>query len=339
MTYLYNGEQELNYFTPVYSVIEGSSFTYTYDPNSSLVDLNGDGKLDLLRVETINALTPQSDRRQLRCFIGDGEGHFTLQAVDGLPADIGPLEQTGRWFAVAGDFNGDHNVDVMIIRPYRGVTLDLYWGNGAGSYVAGPRLDASGLCHANFYNVVDVDADGIDDLVASSGPGSGFSVLLLKGEQPPQPGSCVGAAYEYQFLPQIAFADIDADGLIDVVTANYSGSAEIYRNQDGGNFALWKSLGLELTDESGAVYYTGFGKLASLYVVDSDADGNFEIGSPTVLIEVSHDGELSDMSSVLPNWLNKTANGSVWAKDVNADGHIDLITSTEVYLWTELPLQ
>jgi FG-GAP-like repeat/FG-GAP repeat len=89
-------------------------------------DFNGDGKLDL----AIVAFDPSVNTYDLRVLIGNGDGTFQAGPVG---APLGP----GLSIA-AGDFNGDHHVDLALelVSGFSVYGFDVMLGNGDGSFAA-----------------------------------------------------------------------------------------------------------------------------------------------------------------------------------------------------------
>jgi hypothetical protein len=90
----------------------------------SAVDLNGDGKADLLGFS--------NDGKQLLVYIGNGDGTFMAS----VPYNLGAIYSAAR--LVFDDFNGDHKIDVAVIcgclQP-QGVVL---LGNDDGTFQSTP---------------------------------------------------------------------------------------------------------------------------------------------------------------------------------------------------------
>lgn len=133
--------------------------------NVAVADVNGDGKLD--------ALTVNSRTSTLGILLGDGRGGFTLQAnspavgVDSLPYGLEVV-----------DLNGDGKVDALVSNAQTN-TLSVLLGNGTGGFMLSTTSPSTGLNSGPRGLVVaDVNNDGkLDALVANSRTGT-LGVLL-----------------------------------------------------------------------------------------------------------------------------------------------------------------
>jgi thiol-disulfide isomerase/thioredoxin len=189
-----------------------------------LADLDGDGKLDLIAGSAFG--------NTLSVLRGNGNGTFqTARTVASFTFEGQPV--TGM-FQALGDINGDGALDLAVTYDrfygfndgwdgdisYAVGSVAVLLGNGdatfavGSSYPIGPGYIAHDL-------LADVTGDGKPDVVAGGEfPGS---VALLAGRgdgtfDAPEfcpAGSVRGGPYD------IASADLDGNGSIDVVTANY----------------------------------------------------------------------------------------------------------------------
>ena len=306
--------------------------------NSTLVaDVDGDGTLDLLTVQTSGA-------SPLFVYFGAGDGTFAPNA----PVDVG---STAKTFAVAdfdgdgiadvainrtgqqievrlgqgdgtftthgtfaswegnlspGDFNGDGNVDLAAVADG---AVGLLLGQGDGSLVA---VFVDTIWAPTAETVADLDGDGFDDLAVALGGGQ-IEVLL---GQPA--GLTPDGSYLAGFIPTaVAAADMNGDGLPDLVTASHvEDSVAILLGLGGGSFA--PPLLFAANDDP-----------ESIVVDDFDGDGDQDVA---VLNDVLDPGLVSvllgDGNGALSEPQPVHGGFTPWrlkSGDFDEDGRLDLL--------------
>src|SRR5579872_5732516 len=172
------------------------------------VDLNNDGKIDLLSYNG----TPDVQ-------LGNGDGSF--QTPIKLPSTCDPVSGG----IVIGDFNDDHKMDItMITSTTGGVSVCL--GNGDGTFKSAQVYD-QGIPHQSVV-VGDFNNDGKLDLAVSDL--GGVSILLGNGDGTFQNGipNAVNARYPVFFA-----GDFNGDGKLDIVTTTSQGISVLFGNGDG----------------------------------------------------------------------------------------------------------
>jgi hypothetical protein len=130
------------------------------------VDVNGDGRLDLVVGVGSNSSSPNSLTNYVSVLLGNGDG--TFQPAQNFAAGLDPARVT------VADFNGDGTLDVAVTGPFVSAVTVIY-GDGDGTFgspVAYPVVPGTDLALA----AGDFNRDGHMDLaVATFG---GVSVLL-----------------------------------------------------------------------------------------------------------------------------------------------------------------
>ena len=176
-------------------------------------EFNGDGNADLATVVT-------DDFDGLAgVLLGDGTGHFS--AMSSYVQYLEPV-------AVAvGDFDRDGDQDLVTAQRLEGSgEIGLLLGDGAGgchgAASGGMRLSREGFCGA----VGDLNGDRKQDVVSAKGS----ALIVLRGD------GRFDLAREQDFpigrsAADVAVADLNRDGLEDVVTADYAaGSVSVLLN-------------------------------------------------------------------------------------------------------------
>jgi hypothetical protein len=131
-----------------------------FTPNTATIGLaaagnfNGDGKLDLVVVETV---TGEGINRQLQILKGDGTGAFSAGQILRLSGTAGKVD--------VEDFNGDGKLDLANVVPTRAL---IWWGNGDGTFRA-PTILTPPTTDPLFSSAPgDFNNDGIADLAVGA---------------------------------------------------------------------------------------------------------------------------------------------------------------------------
>ena len=214
--------------------------------NVAAVDLNGDGKGDVIGVFA----------GSLRVYIGKGDGTFASGVSYGA-APVGLLS--------LGDFNGDGKIDVAFSTGQQTVFL----GNGDGTLQVPPRT-SSGAPFPDYVTTGDFDGDAKLD-IATSSAGSVY-IQMGKGDGTFQP-----ATTAFSSNGPIAAADVNGDGRLDLVLVTVTvgplpsplspSSAEIHLGNGDGTFSSPNYYGISIAG----------GGTATIAIADLNGDGKSDV--------------------------------------------------------------
>ena len=223
-----NGGDATGSSTGVFS--GGSQLAVAYAYGLTLGDVDGDGDLDLLVAS--NSYTGQVS---VRLNGGDATGSHTGLFSNGttVPVDASP------YCVAVSDVDNDGDLDLLTTySPTGRVTVRLNGGDATGSNTGTFSNGSTVLVNGSPYGLVlgDVDSDGDADLLTANASSNTVSVRLNGGDAT---GSATGVFSGNSNVSvgnnpmALALGDVDGDGDLDMMTANYLGNTVSVRLNGG----------------------------------------------------------------------------------------------------------
>ncbi|HEX8658969.1 MAG TPA: FG-GAP-like repeat-containing protein [Hymenobacter sp.] len=228
----------------------------------ALADVDGDGDLDLL------ASNYTSNTVSVR--LNNGSGTFSSTQDVAIPSNTAPDQ------LALGDVDGDGDLDLLVgtgLNLTASVTLRLNGGDASGSntgvYSGGQSIAVSS--ESRGVALADVDGDGDLDVLAAS-VSNGFVQVRLNGGD--ATGSNTGVFSGSGFVgvgdtpASIATGDLDGDGDLDLLTANFGSHNVSVRFNNGTGDFINSTTNVNVAVGSGPY---------NIALADVDADGDLDL--------------------------------------------------------------
>ncbi len=307
------------------------------------VDLDGDGRQDVV------SSCEGGNRTVFVHWAPSGKSNYLEEAAWKTVAFPATVKKQSWMYAVPMDVDGVNGPDLVMGSKGR---------NGSVGWLRAPkdpRLVSDWTFHRLYdagwimtIDAHDVDGDGDADLVVSDRFGKSAGVKWL--ENPGVEGVGEGRTWKEHPIgskgKEVMFlqvADLDADGLEDVICTNRNGEMEWFRRLEAGGLK-WETHAFRLP------FGLPHGK--SLAVGDINLDGKVDVVSTNRGQEPARCVAWQTWSDSPgdKNWVSTDIGGTTGAKfdlielvDLDGDGDLDVITCEEVanlgVFWYENPLR
>ncbi len=177
---------------------------------TAIADFDGDGNQDVV--------VTNNNTASITLFLGKGDGTFK--------APVNIVCRVEPYGIQVADLNGDGKMDMIVTSAHQ-FTVGVFMGNGDGTFQA-PVSYASGS-EAHYFGATDFNGDGKIDLVVTDFLEAGMSVLLGNGDGTFQPKQTYFVTGPSGTPHEIALADFNGDGAVDVVIADTNGKSVVVR--------------------------------------------------------------------------------------------------------------
>jgi hypothetical protein len=274
-------------------------------------DLNGDGALDLI---------VSNNTAQDYVYLNDGSGAFHAGSVDcaAPPANVrcfgGDSENT--WSAAVGDLNGDGVLDVVVGSYPTSQQNRVYFNDGAGSLSLASSLPNPGRTES--VALGDLNGDGALDLIVGNADHQDQPNLVYLNDG--SGGFDLGSPFgDKDWTTSVALGDLNCDGALDLVVANYHQQNVVYLNDGSGSFDAGTPFGLtesatdvalgDLNNDGALDVVVGrYGNQNRFYL--NDGSGTLDSGTP---------------------FGGRDITTGVAVGDLNGDGALDLVVGNDTH--------
>jgi hypothetical protein len=213
-------------------------------------DINRDGFIDIAAISDDFYATPAS----IRVFLGDGRFYWT-EASNGLPDKI-----SGDHISLS-DINKDGNLDIIVDNTNQSINSIVWLGDGHGNWT-----DGSGNLPKGMYFAVTPYGNGFFSMVFSDTIEGGPFLFILE-DNSWKLVTDTGLPNSW-YISAIAVADLDRDGIADLVLGdNSTMTLRVFKGL--GNYKFRESVTLPLPLNQGYIW--------NIRISDINMDGKPDI--------------------------------------------------------------
>jgi hypothetical protein len=285
-----------------------------YSTGAGLVDLNGDGFLDL-----VTANGNDMARQPIRVYFNRGGVLDTIPAWSS--ADVGY-----NCHLDLGDYDKDGDLDlaVALLGDPAVPQQDKIYENLGASFSALPVWVCGDV--DNSFDLAWGDFDGDGDLDLATACGESYSGVPQKSKVYRNDGGvltsrAVWRSGQLAYSLDVAWGDVDRDGDLDLALGNEFGKNRVYLNHGSGldSIPAWES------SDTWNTLQVDFGDVNGDGWLDLAVANNAQLGGPSnVAIYMNLGGTLETYPSWISGGPARTYYSAVSFGDVDRDGDLDL---------------
>ena len=272
-------------------------------------DLNHDGLTDVAYISSNGPGTPAS----LQTVLGSSGGGF----VAGSSLPLNPSSTT-RFPILVGSTNGGSNVNLAVL----GDNTAIFLGDGNGGFTPGQTYALTGFPFA-----AETDSNGITSLVFLAP--LGFTVLTGNGDGTFQgvPALYVGQSGGSVAQTGITGADVNGDGLTDMLAVDATGNLLTFLCRGNGTFSITSKIPAVVGEFVATGDFNADGRIDAAAIVSGppDAKVNLYLGN----------GNGTFQPSLPAVDLQTTGAEQAVVGDFNGDSNLDLVVSYNTNMVSE----
>lgn len=274
-------------------------------------DLNNDGKADLV--------VGSFYENKLSIILNNGSGGFLAPVVV-----VPPAPSQGQFTQLrTADFNADGNIDIAAVQNQQGKQIRFFLGDGQGHLSAQTAINVVG--DDTIAEVVDLNIDGISDLVLSGGSSFVNRYIAFIYGNPTATFSLTNGFAVADKPVGIGVGLFNNDALLDIAVA-----FEDQTTPTTHNIRVWRRTG-NIFLPTTFIDLTYQFPPSGLTVGDFDNDGKLDLAAPlgsnnfsgvfAFIIHGNGDGTFTNHEY----WTIPHASSYISTAEVNGDGRVDLV--------------